>query len=206
MNEFGGLTPTLEQVDMELHPLFYEHGSRLFVVGGQELALDDPDLERQLHFTEGGGVDKREITKYPVLLGVWGNPLTTPKFYTWLAESGRAADFTGTSKVMKEVFEEVHGQELKGRHHDEMHPLGFSAGLLREGHINLTVLGSCACLGTNPDGHIVDWNEWDSGFTELAFHNIDSKPQMVSIMAGLGHLALRCAEDTTTHEAPADPE
>lgn len=126
-----------------------------------------------------------------------GHPLTTPKLYRWL-QTAENDDFIRTAHVMKDVFEEVSGEKLKGKHHDEMHPFGFSVGLQREGHLNLSVLGSCACLGTNPDGHIVDWNEWDSGFTELAFHNIDSKTQFISIMAGLGHVALRCTEDSDT--------
>lgn len=195
MAAFGELTQTFEEVDMELYPFFYEHENRLFMVGGHELALDHPDLERELRFVDGEGIEKDAITKYPVLIGIWGNPLTTPKLYRWLRDDVTEKDFVQTSQVMKQVFEEVGGQKLEGKHHNEMHPFGFSAGLLREGHINLSVLGSCACLGTNPDGHMVDWQEWDSGFSELEFHNIDSKTQFVSILAGLGHIALKCMED-----------
>lgn len=195
MAEFGQLTDTLKEVDLNLQPFYYEHEKQTFVIGGNELALDDSDLLGELRYSDGLAVDRDEITKHPVLLGVWGNPLTTPKLYRWL-QAVEQQDFIRTANVMKEVFEEVGGEKLKGKHHDEMHPFGFSAGLQREGHINLTVLGSCACLGTNPDGHIVDWQEWDSGFTELALHNIDSKTQLVSIMAGLGHIALRCSEST----------
>lgn len=180
---------------MNLLPFYYEHANKSFVVGGNELPLDDPELMRELRYSDGESIGREDIMKHPVLLGVWGNPLTTPKLYRWL-QVAEPEEFTQTAHVMKEVFEEVSGEKLKGKHHNEMHPLGFSAGLIREGHINLSVIGSCACLGTNPDGHIVDWNEWDSGFTELAFHNIDSKTQFISIMAGLGHVALRCTEDS----------
>lgn len=197
MNKFGELTPTLQEVDVKLRSLYYEHDERLFVVGGIECEVADEDLETQFQFGEGEPVQKENINNHPVLLGVWGNPITTPKFYEWLKNNDALmTDFQQTAQVMKEVFEDVSQEKLSGKHQDRMHPLGFSAGLQREGHVNLSVLGNCACLGTNPDGHLVDWHEWDSGYTELSLHNIDTKPQYVSIMAGLGHLALRCGEDS----------
>lgn len=196
MNKFGELTTTLEQVDVQLRTLYYEHEERLFVVGGRECNVSDEDVDKELKFANGEPVTKEQINTHPVLLGTWGNPITTPKFYSWLRAGDKSANFQQTARVMKEVFEDVSQEKLDGKRHDEMHPLGFSASLQREGHINLSVLGNCACLGTDPDGHLVDWNEWDSGYTELALHNIDTKPQYVSIMAGLGHLALRCGEET----------
>ena len=195
MSTYGEVPEMLRLTDVEVRSFFYEHEDKVFVVGGKEISISDSSAARELIFPKGEPIDKDQISNFPVLLAPLGGPIATPKLYTWLQKPDTAREFGGTSTVMKEVFEEVHGEKLSGRHHDTMHPMGFSAGLMREGHINLSVLGSCACLGTNPDGHLVDWHEWDSGYVELSTHNIDTDTQLISIMAGLGHLALRCGED-----------
>lgn len=46
---------------MELYPFYYEHENRSFALGDNELSLDDPDLERELRFTEGLSVDREDI-------------------------------------------------------------------------------------------------------------------------------------------------
>lgn len=196
MSAFGEIPPMLRETEIDFRAFYYEHDERLFVVGGKEISVGDERLQHELRFPDGEPVPKEQINSHPVLLGLWAEPLATPKFYTWLDSQSDDSSFVETTHIMKEVFEEVSGEPLQGRHHNKMHPFGFSAGLLRKGHLNLSVIGNCACLGSNPDGHTVDWEDWDSGFVEMTLHNIDTRPQHVSIMAGLGHLALRCSDDT----------
>lgn len=196
MSEFGELPPVLRETEETyFRAFYYEHGIRTFVIGNQEVQATDEAVVNEFRFPKGEPVSKEQIACNPVLLGLWGDTLATPKFYTWLNDQPKAT-FTETSHVMKQVFEDVSGDVLEADHHDTMHPFGFSAGLLRKGHINLSVLGNCACLGSNPQGHTVDSDEWYTGYVEMTIHNVDSRPQYVSIMAGLGHLALRCSDDT----------
>lgn len=193
MHTFGDTPEMLKQPNWDLYPLFYDHETRLFVVGGEELPLDTPALHHRLLFPEGAELDEIAIERYPVLLSQLGRPLTTPRMFTWLKESGEGEVFQRTSDVMREAYSEVESIELTGGHHKKMSPFGFSVELIRTGHATLSVLGNCACLGTDPDGHLVDWHEWETGYAELTFHNIDTPAQFVGLFAGLGHLALECA-------------
>lgn len=196
MSVFGELPPVLREIEESyFRTLYYEHDIRTFVIGNREIQATDDSVVQEFRFPKGEPVPKELISSHPALLGLWGDTLATPKFYTWLNDQPKDV-FTETSRVMKQVFEDVLGDALDGGHHDKMHPFGFSASLLRKGHLNLSVLGNCACLGSNPNGHTVDSDEWDTGYVEMTTHNIDTKPQYVSIMAGLGHLALRCGDDT----------
>lgn len=196
MPVFGELPSFLRETEENyLRAFYYEHDIRTFVIGSREAQVTDDTVVHEFSFPKSEPVPKEQIASYPVLLGLWGGTLATPKFYSWLNEQPKDV-FTETSLVMKQVFEDVLGDVLDGDHHDTMHPFGFSAGLLRKGHLTLSVLGNCACLGSNPNGHIVDSDEWDTGYVEMTTHNIDTKPQHVSIMAGLGYLALRCGDDT----------
>ena len=50
--------------------------------------------------------------------------------------------------------------------------------------------GNCACLGVDLHG-IIGERYWDDKIAEFTFHNTDTKPQQISLLAGLGHIAHR---------------
>lgn len=197
MTRFGELPEMLKpEYEVSLYEFQYFHEDRAFVIGNKSCGISESEVQNELNFPSGEPVKQESIATTPVGLDGWGHPVTSPRFYTWLMNVDRPSMFQETSDVMRKAYEELGNISLQKKHNKEMHPMGFSAGLLREGHINLSVLGNCACLGTNPDGHIVDYDEWDTGFAEMTLHNIDTSVQHISIMAGLGHMAVRCVQET----------
>jgi hypothetical protein len=197
MPKFGELPYAIQHSEPELVQLTYDHEQEAFFTGSIEHALDSSELLDALLWPSGSVVPTENIADLPVLLDVFAHPITTPKLFTWLKEKGGPKLFQETSDVMRDVFSKLQDIQLEKRHHKKMSPFGFSCEFIREGHVTLSVLGNCACLGTNPDGHTIDWYDWESGFAELEFHNIDMPEQRISLLAGLGHLATRCLVDST---------
>jgi hypothetical protein len=187
------LLEIFEDSEFGMHPMSYDVDARAFTIGGKVVPLTSPDLVLETHSPSGIEVVHNEIMEVPVHVGLFGNPFATPKFYRWLQESCRKDDLESARRVMMTVFEEVHGVQL-GKIQDSPDNLfGFGVGFLRPGHLTLNTIGNCACLGVSVDGHIVSYREWDTGFAEYEFHNIDMPAQRISLLAGMGHLALRAA-------------
>lgn len=175
--------------DITMHPLHYNLDERTFVIGGKTIPLDSSDLVRETYDPSGEEVAGEALLATAVGIGIWGNPLTTPKFYDWLQEGCTQNDLENARVAMHGVFEVRRGMKVKRELGTNDSLWGFSAGFLRPGHLNLSTIGNCACLGVKVDGHIVDSDEWDTGFAEYEFHNTDYDFQRISLMAGLGHLA-----------------
>lgn len=195
MAEFGDLPEIMTVAEFGLRELIYDQKRKMFSIGGEDHDVVSHDLYRNLLFPTGSQPPDEELPRKAVLLNDFGNPITTPRFFRWLTTGNRVGIFHETSDVMRDVFEKLQGEKLKGKLHERMDPFGFSCSFIREGHMTLSVLGNCACLGTNPDGHFVDWREWETGFAEYEFHNIDMPHQRISLLAGLGHLALICGSE-----------
>lgn len=180
----------LEEPGLELYPLYYHREDKSFSIADREIPVSSESYKETL-FPSGNAVESYEIPDHPVHLGIFGNPITTPRFYDWLIANSTADNLLETKFVMQEVFEELRGAKLEGKPSAASltSPFGFEAYFLRPGHLLLQVIGNCACLGTNPDGYIVDYHEWDSRYAEYTFHNIDTESQRISLLSGLGHLS-----------------
>ncbi|MGH7237002.1 MAG: hypothetical protein ACREGF_00515 [Candidatus Saccharimonadales bacterium] len=196
MSRFGQLPEIFEYVDPEFRAFTYDSGQRNFSVGGETLALDSPDLEHDLLFPPGKPITAAELLNVPTVFDVSGHPITTPKLFSWLSRPDASGYFQQTADVMRDAFSELDNIKLNTRQHKAIKLMGFSCSFLREGHVTLTVLGSCACLGTDPLGDLVDSHDWDTGFVEMAFHNADTPTQYISLLAGLGHLATLCKAES----------
>lgn len=176
MSRFGQLPESFEYADPEFRAFTYDCGQRNFSIGGDTLALDSSDLEYALLFPSGKPITATELLNFPAGL-YFGHPITTPKLFSWLSRPDASAHFQQTADVMRDAFSELDKIKLTTRQHKAMNLMGFSCSLIREGHVTLTVLGNCACLGTDPCGDLVDEHDWDTGFVELAFHNADTPTQ-----------------------------
>lgn len=174
-----------------MFPLHYERDDRAFSIGGVAVPLSSVNLVRESYAPSGASAPYDQIPKFPLHLDLFGNPFATPKFYNWLQRSCGKSEFKGAREVMLDVFERLIGDEIvPALDLDKDDRLfSFSAGFLRPGHLNLSTIGNCACLGVKVDGHIIDYEEWDTGFAEYEFHNIDFEEQRISLLAGIGHLA-----------------
>ena len=187
------LPEMFEEIDLDLHPMSFDVNVQAFTIGGNVIPLDSPNLVLETYSPSGVEAFKNEIINEPVHLGVFGNPLTTPKFSIWLQQNCTKDDLESARRAMMTVFEILQDFRL-GKIQDNPDSIfGFGIGFLRPGHLRLNTIGNCACLGVSVDGHTVSSDEWDTGFAEYEFHNIDMPAQRISLLAGLGHLALRAS-------------
>jgi len=154
MSRFGQFPEVFEHVAPEFRPFTYDFEQRTFTIAGETLELANLDLYKNLLLPVGAPISANELLEVPVALDIFGHPVTTPELFSWLTKPETSEHFQQTADVMRDAFSEL-GDILKERHHKEMNAMGFSCYLLREGHISLSVLGNCACLGTNPDGHLI---------------------------------------------------
>lgn len=189
MAEFGDLPELFKHYDdIELYSFSYDHANLQFNIAGQNIGVVSPDLARELFYPSGETQPVSRLGHEPVWLHI-GSPLATPIFNSWLREHFDSSQSADTHRVMLEVFEEVHGMKVGAINNKPDRLFGFSAAQTRPGHLELSVLGNCACLGVCVDGHVVDYHEWDTGYAQYEFHNIDFDAQRVSLLAGIGHLA-----------------
>lgn len=168
----------------------YDHASRDFIVNQTVVPLDAFEA-----FTGFWDIDhntdmtlEQFMSEVPVAVHASANPMMLPRFYNWLLAANRQTEFNDTKRVMFEVYKAV--SQVPDLEFDRLTgPFGFDVVLYRPGHPALSVIGNCACLGVDPGGDLYDEQDWDEGFASYSFHNIDTKPQAVSLYAGLGHLA-----------------
>lgn len=192
MSAVYGMPPQmLREFGTEIYPYTYDHASTTFVIGAKEIRLSDGRLINELQSPSGEPVSLEEMPRHPVHIGLFGHPLTTPMLYSWLQTSCSEKALTATKRVIQEVSEDIMSSQMSEGVQFEggKGPYGISAGFLRPGHLRLQTIGSCACLGVSIDGYMVDYEEWDTGYAEYEFHNIDRDEQRISLLAGLGHIA-----------------
>lgn len=192
MPNFGDLPEDFEHfTDEELGYLdfSYDHSLGQFYIGGKNFSLSDSDIEDRLLFPEGEIVPKEKLKSHPVILDNFGHPATTPKLFSWITSIDEKPVFAEASAVMKDVYIRISGERLSDEDIASRIHYDFGVGFIREGHMTLRVIGNCACLGTNPEGNFISGDDWDTGYTELELHNVDSAEQHISLFAGLGHLA-----------------
>lgn len=174
-----------------MHPaaFSYDHQNGVFHVAEQAYAAADLPLR---HGALASAEPTHELPD-TALVHALANPVMLPKMYNWLEENGTDQLFSETSEVMRDVFQTVNGKKLLGvTTRDTASHIGFNVNFLRQEHphITLQTLGNCACLGVDLYG-IIGERYWDDKIAEFTFHNTDTKPQQISLLAGLGHIAHR---------------
>jgi hypothetical protein len=179
--------------DLGMYTLLFDRDTSSFSIGGRDISIDSPELFSETLFPTGTSISFEELLDSPAYIGIRGNPIATPKFFNWLQEYCNKEDLEQTRQTIINVYEELRGISLDKVLDTHEVLYGFSANLLRPGHLNLTTLGSYACLEVSVYGVFIDNHEWDTGFAEYEFHNIDMPAQRISLLAGMGHLALRAS-------------
>lgn len=168
----------------------YDRDAASFLVNDQPLALDaiaaspvllGDTVNESLTQVSPAELSSLNLTDFSLL--------STPRFFDWLMTADGMRAVRGVPEVIHQVFNAVHDVKTPYRGRDSLH--GFGAAYLREGHVIVNTIGSCACLGVKVDGHIVNYNEWESKYAEYEFHNLEKSfpAQTISLLAGLGHLA-----------------
>lgn len=195
MPVFGEMPELIADGTIELSRFSYNHERREFTNGASQYPLLGEDTYKGLLFIDCATVPVEEIPSVPVLTNIFGNQVTTPKFYTWLRDMDDESILDETAVVIHEAFSELRGVNLGATERGVSH-MSADVNFLREGHLFLQTVGNCACLGVSVDSHVVDYNEWGSGYAAYEFHNIDFPAQHISLLAGLGHLAALCEADS----------
>jgi len=199
MPRFGELPEFLAAVEsdeLEFRHLYYDHPNYTFKIGGVENLIEGEASKDVLIFPSGHAVDKHGLSKHPVVLGVLGNPIATPMFFEWVSNCDHEVIFPEVKSVIREVYARVLDIEIPEYDRESSAHINFNVGFEREGHVHLQTFGNCACLGTDPDGIMVDYRDWDTGYAEYTLHNIDRPAQYISLFAGLGHFATLAAAES----------
>lgn len=178
-------------------PFFYNANSSKFNINGQSFGINDEDLALNLAFSSVPNIANVDIPKFPAVI-YWCGILTTPKFYNWIEENFTEQLKKDVCNVIAEVVAALTDSNMKQNVRKADALFGFSLSKIRQGQVILTTIGHCACLCPKVEGHIVDYNEWGTKFTEYEFHNaLDFPAQTISLLAGIGHLAMLCADQQT---------
>lgn len=166
----------------------YDAEAKAFLVNEQPITLSSVSENPGL-FAEAvlDGIQTVQVTDLGSMNFTEMTMLSTPRFFDWLMTSEGRQAVRDVPEVTHQAFNLEHDRKLEFRGKDLLH--GFGAAYLREGHVTLSTVGSCACLGVVVDGHMVNYSEWGNKYAEYEFHNIDFPAQKISLLAGLGHLA-----------------
>lgn len=173
----------------------YDHAFREFTLGERTLdiysAVENP---RMLGLFNEDAIAKEE----PMLTFAHMNPLSMPGMYRWINEKFTPEVSQQTTEVMMDVYSalspNVPSDEIRrmvGRG-----SMGFTADKYpNHGHLNLTVMGLCACLGVDQMSTLTSSQDWVAGYASYRGHNLDWPKQKVSIYAGLAHVAFLAEQD-----------
>lgn len=171
----------------------------------QEIAIGEQafPISRDLAETSPWSIvrhsDSNQIAEADVCMNVFAKLIGTPNFHGWLgavmSDTQRSEEVkNSTLDVMKSVLvtlePEYDTPELK-----KPGLFSFNMDITSYNHANLSTYGNCACLHPHPDGLWVDYQDWEEGFCEYDWHNIDFDAQAWSLIAGIGHLAHLAAQD-----------
>lgn len=193
MAEFGELPPLLNELgdEFKFYPFHYEHESRSFRFGSKALSINDSELSNELWSPSTKPVYGEEVLKHHLLIGPLGDPVSTPRFHDWFEKNTNEKVLLSTAQVIFDVFADTVGIELHERPTTArgVSAFGAEANAIRPGQPNLQTIGNCACTGPEIFGNMFAEEDWEYGFAEYGFHNIDRDEQRISLLAGLGHLA-----------------
>lgn len=167
----------------------YDHEKGMFTSGDiQYTSVDLPLSYGDL----SAPTQPNELPNTAVVQTVVG-AIMMPRLYDWLQANETEALHRETAEVMHDVFVGLRPDMLgKVAKHDRGGLFGFNMSRIspEHPHFSLVTLGNCACYGV--ESHIVFGERyWNEKIAALGFHNIDTPPQEVSLLAGLGHLAHR---------------
>ena len=195
MAEFGDMPELIADGTMELSRFLYDHERRMFINGSSEHPLLADSTYRGIHVMDDALVPILEIPQVPLLMNVFGNFVSTPKFFTWLTKMDIKAVFDETAGVIRDTHSELTGIKNKSKDRS-LSAWNARLGFTNKGHVLLQTVGNTAQLGVSADSHDIGYKEWGTGYSTYELHNNDWRAQTVSLLAGLGHLAARCEAET----------
>jgi hypothetical protein len=180
---------------LSLAALHYSADENVLTVGNKTLPLESAWLEDQSpwNLVEFDGTNQLENST--VCLNPHSKPIGAPRFHEWLGRmSSKESVYLGTIKVMRSVFATLR-PDIEIPETSNPGSFGFGMSINERNHVHLLTGGFCACLGENAQGHWVNDRDWQEGYCEYGWHNIDDHSQAWSLLAGMGHLACLAAQE-----------
>jgi hypothetical protein len=182
--------------DLSLAELNYSEAENVLTIGPKTIPLEPEWLTDQSPWSVVPFDGPNQITQAAVCLNPHAKPVGTPRFHEWLREiSDDEAVYLGTIKVMRVVFS-ILRPDIEIPDAPEAGSFGFSMSINEYNHSHLYTAGFCACLGQDPHSHLVNARDWQEGYCEYGWHNIDDNSQAWSLLAGMGHLARLAAQES----------
>ncbi len=167
-----------------------------FSVGGEQFGVNELEvgfgnLARE---TETDCIEIDRLIKQTPLVHGLSRPIMLPKMHEWLNENRDSQTLQAeVTEVIGDVFEKLHPDRVIQKGQDRGF-IGFNMFFASRElpHPTLQTLGNCACMGvteSNPLGNKV----WVDEVASFTFHNVDTREQHISLLAGLGYLAHRAS-------------
>lgn len=181
---------------LSLAELNYSAQENVLTVDKKTIPLEPAWLEDQSPWNLVPYDGSNQVEQAAVCLNPHSKPIGTPRFHEWLEIiSSDETVYRGTIEVMRSVFA-ILRPDIEIPEIENSGSFGFGMSINEHNHVHLFTAGFCACLGQNPDGHWVGYRDWEEGYCEYDWHNIDDHSQAWSLLAGMGHLARLAAQES----------
>ena len=167
----------------EARAFAYDPDKKLFLLGGTITRLADFDLDTATSLEPDSIVDyKKLVDEGHLVMSIMQHPVQLPRMTKWLQgldeAEGRKIARTAQS-AMLDASKLIHKKKPDAE--------AVRVGFPRPGHVELTT-GLGRDLGVWMNGAFRE-EDWQIGFAEYDFHNVDSPQQATVLLAGLGVLA-----------------
>lgn len=180
-------------------PFQYNHESGRFQFGDEEIAVGDVGIFGSAH-ANGEDLSADDIREYMTtvpFVHTFIHPIQLPAANAFFQHGWNSDIASETREVMADVLL-ANTDRFTRSDRAKLLAQGSFGVLRREdpGDVIISTVGACACLGPDYTTHFSDP---ELHIMEYTYHNVDSLPQKLSLMSGLGHVARRAQEWLDTH-------
>jgi hypothetical protein len=179
--------------DSGLFSFAYNEAQKLFLVGEADVPLakfNPHDFWPEDLGIEAKAIAPDAIIDHPLVISETGALVAGPRFHDWAHKNPSRLKLT--AEMMRETFNTLAAYTVEEETVNHGH-LGFGAGVTSQGGVVLHVEGSCAFMGVHPYG-LYQIEGVEEGFAEYDHHNTESTVHILSLYAGMGHIARLAAE------------
>lgn len=183
----------IESGELDMYNFSYDTATKEFSVAGARVTLADAKNNMGSPFLGARDITPTPSTELQSIVLSQFNPISRPCFNDWVSSPSAVESLYYVPEVMRTAYADLEGITLNSdKNTDSL--WGFSVSFLRAeyGHIRLSTVGNCACMGVAANGYLVSYQDWQTKYAEYEFHNIDFATQKISLLAGLGFLANEC--------------
>lgn len=184
----AGIPSSLETLGVL--PVTFDNNLGKFVVGASRQLVEPQNFHDLVNNDDYMAVP--DIPRLSAGIVLRDAIVTGPVFHDFIETDKAGEVIKETPQVMLAVFNTVSTFKANKSHIGGFS--GFDVQRFREGQVNLSVFGDCACFAPDLYGPIVRPHEWEMKFAEYTEHDIGFPAQIISLYAGIGYIAGKAIE------------